>query len=68
MTAKEKAISLVEKYKLQLPDETHYSVINQIAIECSKIAVDEITELLCNLELIDDLKFYEEVKAELNNM
>lgn len=72
-TAKDKAKSLVEKYRQQLPSEhLHYDQIERLAVECAKIAVDEILFTLSNIESTEDgvkaYSFYEEVKNELNKM
>ena len=63
MTPEEKAIELVNKFK----DSIRWPYPND-DINCAIKHVDEITELLCNLELLEDLKFYEKVKEHLNNI
>lgn len=51
MDAKQKAIKLKKKFNGSLI----FSIKH----------IDEISDLLCHLELIEDLKFYEQVKKEL---
>lgn len=76
-TAKDKAKSLVEKYIKELPSEyLHYDEIETLAIECAKIAVDEIIKESPSKrywDTYDDeqpsaITFWQEVKNELNKM
>lgn len=60
---KEKAIELKNKFK----DSIRWPYPND-DINCAIKHVDELTDLLCHLELIEDLKFYEKVKECLINI
>lgn len=73
-TSKDKAFDMVLKYVSVLPID--FSRENKEAIECAKIAVDEIinSPSICEWENEDDIDFgdyfdyWEEVKNELNKM
>lgn len=73
MKQKLKAEELVQKY---ITTQRGFFMPHQIAVECAKIAVEEIIEAGNNIisELIDgyeDLEFnnyWQEVKKELNKM
>jgi hypothetical protein len=80
MTPKEKAIELVDKMGFS----TSYTIDNtsgqstpiyknQYAKQCAIIAVDEIIELLLDFSkgyytFSNNLKYYEEVKEEINKL
>jgi len=80
MTPKEKAIKLVDKMGFS----TSYTIDNtsgqstpiyknQYAKQCAIIAVDEIIELLLDFSkgyytFSNNLKYYEEVKEEINKL
>ena len=66
MTAKEKAIELVDKFKEFTEDifaESFYQ-----AKQCALIAVDEILKLIDGFELELTFNYYLEVKNELNKL
>jgi hypothetical protein len=83
MSAKEKAIELVDKmsiqtYSYQPYAGAHYN-IEEIGYEagkkCALIAVDEIIEALpcpeeyvCEWKFIDNTEYWEEVKKEIINL
>ncbi|MGH1520555.1 hypothetical protein [Chryseobacterium sp. JK1] len=62
ITPKEKAEEIRDKFHLITPSQI------SLGTESAKVSVDEITEILCNLELLEELKFWEEVKSELEKM
>lgn len=76
MTAKDKAIELVEKYQNVDQPEEYDCIAETTVIECAKIAVDEITNIYNNEtrqgRMIaisqDDYKYWQEVKQELEKM
>ena len=66
MTAKEKAIELVQKFRIHQP----VWEVEEDAIQCALIAVDEIIEALNyhqwqNQSLIED---YNKIKQEIENL
>ena len=69
MTAKDKANELIHKY-YKLIQEHKYHYVNQTAIDCAIIAVDEIIE--CTGNGLGTTKFskeyWQEVKQELQNL
>ena len=73
MTPKEKAKELVEKLKeLRNYSSYAYSLCNSTVTQCAIIAVDEIIK---NLHWLEDsinfdkaIKFWQEVKTELNKL
>ena len=87
-TSKDKAKILVEKYFFELTKKSNYKPVKEDqgksfhaferkAIECAKIAVDEIIEqweyidtYLSNMggELNPNLSYWQEVKNELNKI
>lgn len=72
-TSKEKSKELVKKYLLNVLDEKNRKFLyHSEAIECAKIAVDEIIETLEEIhkeyELFSDISDWQEVKNELNKM
>lgn len=75
-TSKQKAEELVEKFYKQTMIEDWIDIADYIAIECAKIAVDEIISIYNNKtgqgRMIaicqDDYKYWQEVKNELNKM
>ena len=60
MTAKEKAIELVNKY------EPKIVYINNI--ECALICVDEILEIESNKIYSSEIGYWQEVKQEINKL
>ena len=75
MTSKEKAKELIDKYKNYAlstgVDENNLS-FNDLK-QCALIAVDEIIQLLVDLSkgyytFSNNLKYYEEVKEEINKL
>ena len=77
MTAKEKAIELVDKFTLYLGtdvngDECYVDIIE--AKRCALICVDEILEFAYDVEwekreeAVSKLKFLKEVKQEINKL
>ena len=77
MTAKEKAIELVDKFTLYLGtdvngDECYVDIIE--AKRCALICVDEILEFAYDVEwekreeAVSKLKFLKEVKKEINKL
>lgn len=73
MESKNKAEELVEKFRDEMP-EVYFESINYNAIECAKIAVDEIIEQYIKFQWWHDrvgkegIEYWQEVKNELNNM
>jgi hypothetical protein len=71
MTPKEKAKELIDKmYATQGPE---YGITEDEAKQCAIIAVDEIIELLLDFSkgyytFSNNLKYYEEVKEEINKL
>lgn len=73
MKAKDKAKELVDKYynSEQLCSCETISIVRNNAIECAKIAVDEIIEAIDWHEFETpnkELEYWQEVKNELNKM
>ncbi len=84
MTAKEKAIQLVDNYRMLLMNEDtdcgNEILCTMIAKQCALIAVDEITtaltistgHLLINKldenELVKDFNYWNEVKTEIEKL
>lgn len=62
MEPKEKAIELVNKY-LQI-----YDGKVEIAKQCAIIAVDELIELSYSSILISTIRYFKEVKQEIENL
>ena len=71
MTPKEKAIELVDKFKLKHQFFTN-SFIKTTAKECALIAVDEIlselTEIPYGLEYLNRLNYWLDVKQEIEKL
>lgn len=68
MTAKEKAISLVEKYFNSIKKSDWDDLARRTSIECAKIAVNEIIQALPVYDLNPELEYWNEVISELNKM
>lgn len=75
ITAKETAIELVEKYYYIKFLQEFGGMDYELAKQCAIIAVDEIIDTLSKYtgmhdqEFFDaDVKFYEQVKTEINNL
>ncbi len=71
MTAKERAINIIEKYKKILrPDNRSWEIETK---QCALISVTEIIEQLeyINFPIADmkgDLRYWKKVKAEINKL
>lgn len=66
MTPKEKAIELVNKYKEFTEDNYAESYCN--AKQCALIAVDEVIDNIEDDFLENDLKYWQEVKQEIEKL
>ena len=62
MTAKQKAIELVDKFIFE-----HYAT-HEYAKKCALIAVDEILEALDESLIYADIEFYKSVKNEIEKL
>lgn len=67
MTPKEKANSLINKYNLIVLD-TALGGSNKRVKECALIAVDEIVKAHMHNEGVRHLKWWEEVKQEIEKL
>lgn len=70
MTAKEKAIDLVDKYSDSGLVSILYGLDESDAVECAKLTVDEIIEAfsLYGNDLMGEINYWNEVKQELEKL
>ena len=68
MTPKEKAKELVDKIKNGLWEDRGVSIYSEDAIYCALIAVDELIELSHSSILISTIKYFKEVKQEIEKL
>jgi len=64
LTPKEKAEELVNNYTITIDHDGVYWNIKEQAKQCALIAVDEIS----NIVSFDDLRYWEEVKQEIEKL
>lgn len=67
MTPKERATELVDKY---ITTQRGFFMPNKVAIECAKIAVDEIIDVIINMfgDNTGDYNYWQEVKQEIEKI
>lgn len=61
---RQKAFELYNKFR----KENGVMAANGYAKKQAILCVEEITELLCNLELLEELKYWEKVQQELKKI